>query len=203
MRLFGWIFVGMAVLAAAAAWLWRLSPLLPEKDGGARTACFAGDFDPPRPVHLQSFGYDMRRGRFKQEKTAAITMMRIEIAGPSDERVTRKTNGAQSEDWYYILGIEALLADGERLSTAASCPWGDGWFDRINPLLACFIDCEGGSVSAWRQAGRNALTVRFEQREHLRMHGCGDAGVHMGADNEPRSFPVERAPPKRCADLGR
>ena len=173
MRLFGWICVGMAVLVAAAASLWRLSPILPEKDSKNAAVCFAGDFDPPHPVHLQSFGYDMRRGRFKQEQTASVKMMRVEIARPADEPETSKADGTRSKDWSYILSMEAVLADGERLSTSASCPWGDVWVDRINPLLACFIDCEGGSVSAWRQAGRNALTVRFEQREHLRMHGCG------------------------------
>lgn len=204
-RLFGWVlvivFAVVVVLSTTAASLWRLSPLLPNKDDAV---CFAGDFDPLRPIHLQSFGYDMRKGRFKQEETGAVTVMRVEIRRRADDGISRRGTAAQSDDWYYTLRIEAELADGQRLSSAASCPWGDSWVDQANPQLACYIDCEGGSVSAWRQVGRNALSVRFEPRERLRMlRGCGDAGsVGMGADTEARSFTVERTRRERCASIG-
>jgi len=199
MRLFGRIIVvavvSAAALLAAAISLWRVSALLPDKDGGV---CFAGDFDPPRPIHLQTFGYDMRRGHFKQEQTGAVAKMRVEIRRLADDGNASQATATQSNEWLYIFSTKTVLADGRLLTTGATCPWGDGWVDWINPQLACFIDCEGGGVSAWRQAGRDGLSVRFESGEHLRMHGCGDAGVHMGADSEARSFPLDRVPQERA-----
>ena len=41
----------MVSTLALALWLWRISPLLPERGG---TTCFVADYNPPRPVDLSS-----------------------------------------------------------------------------------------------------------------------------------------------------
>jgi hypothetical protein len=195
------MFAGVLLtLTAMAAYLWRLAPLLPASGG---TVCFAGKFDVPRPVHIQSFGYSQERGRFTQQSMEAMTAMRVRIKNPASTRVP---DGARTQaDSSYIISfhVEAVLAGGLRLSTAASCQWGNTWVDQIVPELACFIDCEGGSVSAWRKAGGNSLSVWFKPREHLRMvHGCGDSGnVFIGAATEALSFPVEPVAEHACTNL--
>ena len=85
------------------------------------------------------------------------------------------------------------LANSERLTSAASCEWSDGFVSRLLPALSCYIDCDGGSVTVWRKIGRNALSVRFEAGERLRTGGsCGEGGsLFIGAEQSARSLPVD------------
>jgi len=172
---------------ALAIYLWRIEPLLPERGG---TTCFAADYDPPRPIDLSSPRRDER-------SVGEVSAMRVEIHFPPAETPYRSGDGGY--DWRYSLRLDARLANGELLSTAATCEWHDIFVGRLMPDLSCYIDCDGGGVTIWRQLGRNGLTVRFEAGERLRTGGsCGGGGgrVFIGAEQEARSLPVEVT--RRC-----
>ena len=169
---------------ALALYLWRIEPFLPERGG---TACFAADYDPPRQIDLSS-------PRRDQRSTGDVSSMRIEIHFPPTEKPFRSGSAGGGYDWRYSLRLDAGLANGERLTSAATCEWRDSFISRIMPELSCYIDCDGGGVTVWREIGRNALSVRFEAGERLRTgENCsGGAGrVFIGAEQEARSLPVE------------
>jgi hypothetical protein len=165
-----------------ALYLWRIEPFLPERGG---TTCFASNYDPPRPIDLSSPRRDER-------SVGEVSSMRVEIDFPANEKPYRSSLGGY--DWRYSLRLDARLTGSERLSGAATCEWHDSFIDRIMPTLSCYIDCDGGGVTVWREFGRNALSVRFEAGERLRMgESCGGSGdrVFIGAERETRSLPVE------------
>ena len=170
---------------ALALYLWRIEPFLPERGG---TNCFAANYDPPRPVDLSS-------PRRDQRSVGDVSSMRVEIDFPPDEKPYR--SGLGGYDWRYSLRLDARLTGGERLTSAATCEWSDIFVGRMLPTLSCYIDCDGGGVTLWREIGRNALSVRFEAGERLRTGGsCGEGGrVFIGAEKEARSLPVT---PAKC-----
>jgi hypothetical protein len=98
------------------------------------------------------------------------------------------------------LRLEADMTNGGRLSTAAICEAHDSFIDRMMPTQFCYIDCDGGSVTLWREFGRSALAVRFEAGERLKTGGSrGEGGaVFIGAESEARSFPAELGATERC-----
>ena len=168
---------------ALAIMLWRIEPLLPERGG---TACFAANYDPPRPIDLSS----PRRDR---KSVAEIKSLRLAIAFPADERPFRDHN--RSYDWRYSLRLDAHLSDGRRLSSGAICEWSDDLFGRSLPALSCYIDCEGGGVTVFRKIGQNALSAWFEPGERLRTgQSCDGGGLFIGAEKEWRHFPLTAAP---------
>ena len=169
---------------ALAIYLWRIEPLLPERGG---TTCFSANYDPPRAIDLSSPKRDER-------SVGDVSSMRVEIHFPPTETPFR--SGLGGYDWRYSLRLDAKLAKGERLTSAATCEWRDSIVSRIMPELSCYIDCDGGGVTVWRNIGRNALSVRFEPSERLRTgESCGGTGsrVFIGAEQEARSLPVEAA----------
>ena len=164
--------------------LWRIEPLLPERGG---TTCFAANYDPPRPIDLSSPRRDER-------SVGEVSSMRVEIHFPPNEKPFR--GGSGGYDWRYSLRLDAGLANGEHLTSAATCEWSSGFVSRIIPAfaLSCYIDCDGGSVTVSRSFGRNALSVQFEPGERLRTgENCsgGSGRVFIGAEQETRSLPVE------------
>jgi len=172
--------------------LWRISPFLPERGGAT---CFAADYNPPRPVDLSSPRGDRR-------SAGEVSSMRIELMFPPDEKPYRDERSGRRYDWRYSLRLDLRLAGNERLSTSAICEWNDTFVDRLMPTLACYIDCDGGSVTVWRNWGRNGLSVRFEPGERLKTGGsCGEGGaVFVGAEREARSLPVQLVSPKQCTN---
>jgi hypothetical protein len=138
-------------------WFWRLSPLLPERGG---TTCFAADYTPPRPIDLTS-------PRRDKQSIGEVSSMRIEIHFPPDETPFRNSKDG-GYDWRYSLRLGARMTKGDRLSAAAICEARDTFFDRIVPAQFCYIDCDGGSVTVWREFGQSALSVRFEAGERLK-----------------------------------
>jgi len=183
---------GIICVLVLAVLAWRISPLMPERGAAA---CFAGRYDPPRPVQLSS-------PRRDQQSMGAMSSMRLRLTLPTDERPFHDERSGRTYDWRYVLRLEADLSDGGRLSTSAACEWSDSLPARLIPVLSCTIDCDGGGVSVWRRIGRNALAVRFEASERMRMgEGCGAGGsIFIGADDEARSFPLRRLAPQLCAD---
>ena len=166
-----------------AIYLWRIEPFLPERGG---TTCFAANYNPPRPIDLSSPKRDER-------SVGDVSSMRVEIHFPPTETPFR--SGLGGYDWRYSLRLDAKLAKGERLTSAATCEWRDSFISRMFPELSCYIDCDGGGVTVWREIGRNALSVRFEAGERLKTGGsCGGGGsVFIGAEKEARSLPVKAA----------
>jgi hypothetical protein len=165
-----------------ALYLWRIEPFLPARSG---TTCFAANYDPPRPIDLSSPRRDER-------STGEVSSMHVEIQFPSDEKPFR--SGLGGYDWRYSLRLDGRLSNGERLQGAATCEWSEGFIGRILPTLSCYIDCDGGSATVWRKIGSNALSIRFEAGERLRMgESCGGSGgrVFIGAEKSARSLPVE------------
>lgn len=193
MRLFATVFGATLAGVVLALLLWRIWPLLPQRSGAE--ACFAAEYDPPRPLHLMSRRPD-------RQSMGAVKAMSAGILFPTQEQRYRDERSGRAYDWRYILRLQAELASGERLSTAAICEWNDDFADRtILPTLSCYIDCEGGSVSIWRRIARHSLSVRFEANEYLKSGSCGSVGaVFMGANEEARSFPLQEAEPERCKD---
>jgi hypothetical protein len=173
-----------------AIWSWRLSPLLPERGGAT---CFAAGYDPPRPVDLSS-------PRGDERSVGEVSSMKLEIYLSPNERPFRDERSGRGYDWRYSLRLKAELADGGRLSTAASCEFSDSFVDRMMPALSCYIDCDGGSVTIWRRIGQSALSARFEAKERLKTgDGCGSGGaIFIGAEREPRSFPAQRVAAEQC-----
>jgi len=169
--------------------LWRIEPLLPERGGAT---CFSADYSPPRPIDLSS-------PRRDKESIGKVNSMRLNISLSPDERPYRDDSSGRRYDWRYSLRLDARLAGAERLATSASCEWNDTFVDRMMPALSCYIDCDGGSVTVWREFGQNALSLRFEPGERLKAGGaCGEGGaVFMGAEKEARSLPVSAA---TCAE---
>lgn len=185
--------VSSAVLVsilALAIYLWRLSPFLP---GRGATACFTASYNPPRPIDLSS-------PRRDKKSVGEVSAMKLRITFPPGEEPFRDQRSGRSYDWRYDLHLHATLANGDQLSTGAYCEASDGFVDRIMPALFCDIDCDGGTVTIWRKIGQNAVSVRFEAGERLRMsNGCGAAGaIFIGADQEARSFAAETAAPQQC-----
>ena len=166
---------------ALAIFFWRIEPFLPERGG---TTCFAADYSPPLPVDLSSPRGDRR-------SVGEVSSMRLEIYLSPDEKPFRNPQGG-GYDRRYSLRLDARLSGSERLSTTATCEWGDTFVDRLIPALSCYIDCDGGSVTVWRRLGRNGLSVRFEPGERLKTGGsCGEGGaVFIGAEREARRLPV-------------
>lgn len=164
---------------------WRIEPFLPERGGAT---CFAADYDPPRPIDLSSPRGDKR-------SVGEVSSMRVEISLSPDERPYRDDRSGRRYDWRYSLRLDARLAGAERLSTSAICEWNDTFVDRLMPALSCYIDCDGGSGSVWREFGRKSLSVRFEPGERLKTGGaCGEGGaVFIGAEKDARSLPVSAA----------
>lgn len=174
---------------ALAIFLWRIEPLLPERGGAT---CFAADYSPPRPIDLSSPRGDRR-------SVGEVESMRVRISLSPDERPFRDDRSGRSYDWRYSLSLDARLSTAERLSTSAICEWSDTLVDRMMPALSCYIDCDGGSVTVWRQIGRNALSLRFEPGERLKTGGaCGEGrAAFMGAEREAKSLPAIAA---ACAE---
>jgi hypothetical protein len=169
-----------------ALYLWRIEPFLPERGG---TTCFAAHYDPPRPIDLSSPRRDER-------SVGEVSSMRVEIHFPPTEKPYRSGSTGGGYDWRYSLRLDAGLTNSERLTSTATCEWRDIFINRIVPALSCYIDCDGGSVTVWRQIGRNALSVRFEAAERLRTgENCGGSGsrVFIGAEQSARSLPVSVA----------
>jgi hypothetical protein len=193
MRLFAAVFGTTLLAMVAALLLWRIWPLLPQHGGGE--ACFAAKYDPPRPLHLISRHPD-------RQSMGAVKAMSARIWLSPEEQPYRDERSGRSYDWRYSLHLRVELADGDVLSTGSICEWHDAFADRMTlPVLECYIDCEGGSVGAWRRIGRRSLSVRFEAKEPLKSASCGSAGaVFMGADSEALSFPLDAAEPERCKD---
>jgi hypothetical protein len=193
MRVFAAVFGSTLLAMVAALLLWRIWPLLPQHVGGEM--CFTAKYDPPRPLHLISRHPDRRT-------MGGVKSMSVRIWLPPEEQPYRDERSGQSYDWRYSLHLRAELASGEVLSTASICEWSNTFAERtILPVLECYIDCEGGSVSAWRRIGRNSLSVRFEAKEHLKSDSCGSvSAVFMGADSEALSFPLDAVEPERCKD---
>ncbi|MBI5321565.1 hypothetical protein [Bradyrhizobium sp.] len=183
-----------AVLSALALaiMLWRIEPLLPERGG---TTCFAAEYSPPRPIDLSS-------PRRDQKSVGDVKSMRVEIWLSPDERPFRGERAGRSYDWRYSLRLQARLTDASLLSTGAICEWSDTFVDRLMPVLSCYIDCDGGSVSVFRNIGQNALSVRFEAGERLRTGQSCDGGgsVFIGAEREARSLPVEQLSRQKCTE---
>jgi hypothetical protein len=172
-----------------AIYLWRIEPFLPERGG---TTCFAANSDPPLPIDLSSPRRDER-------SVGELSSMRVEIYFPPTEKPYRSGSTGGGYDWRYSLRLDAGLTNGDRLTSAATCEWSESFINRVVPALSCYIDCDGGSVTVWRNIGRNALSVRFEPGERLRTgESCGGTGsrVFIGAEQEARSLPVEAS---RCA----
>lgn len=163
-----------------AIFLWRIEPLLPARGG---TACFAADYDPPRPIDLSS-------PRRDKKSSAEIRSLRLAISFPSDESPFRAEG--RGYDWRYSLSLDAHLTDGRRLSSGAICEWSNGLFGRSLPALLCYIECDGGSATVFRKIGQNALSVWFESGERLRTgQSCdGIGGLFMGAEQGWRQLPV-------------
>jgi hypothetical protein len=178
------IFLGLAL----ALYLWRIGPLLPERGG---TTCFAGDYDPPRPIDLSS-------PRRDKKNTAEVKSMRLRIVSYPDSKPFRDERSGRGYDRIYSLRLDLDLADGRNLSASSSCEWTDNT-DRFVPALFCYIDCDGGSVSVFRKIGQNALSAWFEPGERLRTgQTCdGGGGVFIGAEKEWRGLPVR---PAKCTE---
>lgn len=174
-----------------ALYLWRIEPFLPVRGGAT---CFAGNYDPPRPIDLSS-------PRRDKKSTAEIKSLRLKISLSPDEKPYSDGRGG-GYDWRYTLHLDARLTNDERLTSASICEWSDGAVARIMPALFCYIDCDGGGVSVFRKAGQNALSVWFEPGERLRTgQTCdGGGGVFMGAETEWRRLPVEQTSPHFCAE---
>jgi hypothetical protein len=189
-------YTAAAVLSAlvlaiwSAIWSWRLSPFLPERGGAT---CFAAGYDPPRPIDLTSPRRDDR-------SVGEVSSMRLEISLSPNERPFRDQRSGRGYDWRYSLRLKAEMADGGRLSTAATCEFRDTFVDRIMPALSCYIDCDGGSVTIWREIGQSALSARFEANERLKTgDGCGSGGtIFIGAEREARSFPAKLVAAQQC-----
>ena len=179
------IFSGLAL----ALHLGRIEPFLPERGGAT---CFTADYDPPRPIDLSS-------PRGDQRSVAEVKSLRLSISLSPDERPFRDERAGRRYDWRYSLRLDAQLATAERLSTSAICEWNDTLVDRMMPTLSCYIDCDGGSVTVWRQIGRNALSLRFEPGERLKTGGaCGEGrAAFMRAEGEAKSLPAIAA---ACAE---
>ena len=176
---------------ALAVLLWRIEPLLPER---GHTACFAANYDPPRPIDLSS-------PRRDKKSVAEIRLLQLAISFPADESPFR--DGSRSYDWRYSLSLNVSLTDGRHLSSGAICEWSNDLFGRSLPALSCYIDCEGGSVTVFRKIGQNALSAWFEPGERLRTgQSCdGGGGLFIGAEKEWRRLGIERAAGKRCERL--
>ncbi|OKO69356.1 hypothetical protein AC630_36970 [Bradyrhizobium sp. AS23.2] len=176
---------------ALALFLWRIEPLLPARGG---TTCFAADYSPARPVDLSS-------PRRDQRSIGEVSSTRLEIHFPPGEHPFRSGTPGLDYDWRYVLKLEARLVNGELLTSEAICNRSDTFGDRIMPALFCDIDCDGGTITLWRNIGRSGLTARFEAGERLRTGGsCGEGRpLYIGADQEARSLPVDAAPQPTCA----
>jgi hypothetical protein len=174
---------------ALALLLWRIEPLLPEAGG---TTCFAANYAPPRQIDLSS----PRRDKIS---IAEIKSMRLKLSLSPDEK-PYSDGGGGGYDWRYALYLDARLTNGERRTSASICEWREGFVGHIIPALFCYIDCDGGSVTVFRKAGQNALSVWFEPGERLRTgQTCdGGGGVFMGAEKEWRRLPVSNA--EKCAE---
>jgi hypothetical protein len=184
---------GGLVLAALAAGITlvavsRIAPLLPARGGAT---CVAATYAQPRPLVIGP-GTSRRR-------LAAVSGLAVRIHFPAGET---PYDGPNFYDWRYVLQLSVDLADGRHLSTSATCEWVDGWVSQALPALDCYIDCEGGSVSVWRQPGRDGLAVTFAPHERLRMmHGCGEGGAFIGAEAEWVTLPAARADDDACREL--
>ncbi len=172
------IFSGLVL----AVYLWRIEPLLPARGGAT---CFAADYSAPLPIDLSSPRGDRR-------SVGEVRSLRLRISLSPDQRPFRDERSGRRYDWRYSLRLDARLATEERLTTSAICEWNDTFVDWMMPVLSCYIDCDGGSVSVFRKAGQSALSVRFEVGERLKTGGsCGEGGVvFIGAEKEARSLPV-------------
>ncbi|OKO77930.1 hypothetical protein AC629_31045 [Bradyrhizobium sp. NAS80.1] len=189
-----------AAVVAAAVWstmalalfLWRIEPLLPARGG---STCFAADYSPARPVDLSSPRRDHR-------SIGEVSSTRLAIHFLPGEHPFRSGTPGLDYDWRYVLKLEARLVNGELLTSEAFCNRSDTFGDRIMPALFCDIDCDGGTITLWRNIGRSGLTARFEAGERLRTGGsCGEGRpLYIGADQEARSLPADAAPQQTCAE---
>lgn len=182
----------IAVVAVAAAWLVRIEPLLPPVNG---STCFAGSFA----------GTDALRLGWPQEKrtdTLPVARMTLRLDHPEGQERYRDQMTGYRFDWRYALTLDVVSVDGKRSyrGKGAYCDWTDDVISRVDPSLACHIDCDGGSIWLSRAPGRSAINVTWNAGSWLRMSACGGGGEIVRAGDTSKTFRLAQVPAERCSD---
>jgi hypothetical protein len=169
-----------AVLVMAAP----IEPLLPP---AGRAACFA-----TRPNELTKVA--LTDGPTAKTSSEVVEQLFFRLERRADQMPQRVANG-YSFDWLYDFSVTARLRGRGTLYGGGQCAWvadaGSHWqFD-----LACFKDCEGGSLDLYRVPFSRSLILIWN---YLRMHGCGNPGVTVRSAAMPTWFNLGAIPEQDC-----
>jgi hypothetical protein len=186
LRLAGLVLTAVLAVAIVTAVAARIEPLLPTED---RAACFAGTFD-----GTQTLAFGLPR----KASGEAATIVRLTL------HLTR--SGARSDprnsyrfDRRYDFMITADVRGHGQLRGGGQCDWTEDALSRVQPDLACFVDCDGGAITLWRMPLRRSLFVRWGAGDYLRMASCGDPGAILSAPGEGRTFQLQSVSLERCS----
>jgi hypothetical protein len=119
-----------------------------------------------------------------------------------------KGREANNESWDMEFTVKVTSpAIGQELYARSGCTW-SGWDAKtereIEPefMLACWIECDGGSMRAVRVPGTASLDLYFSR--FFMQSGCEGGGRFSVADGEASqkiAFRLEKAPLKACRAL--
>jgi hypothetical protein len=203
-----------SIAGAGPAWA-EMSPgdinaLIPQQPNGK--VCFAGKFNSlplasehainPNTAGVVSY-------RYATHKVRAVTLQVVYEDTPPHPDSADIPGYARR----YNFRLVVRLADRKSLLYAAGeCPWRDKDFvapdgtriPRTRKLLHCGIDCDGGGMTLERLPEANALLLRLDKNERLRMSGPCERGplVFNGRDHG-QTFRLASAKTATCRPIER